>query len=175
MVWADKTPGNYEIFYNRSTDGGGNWSGLTRLTWNSDSSTHPSIAADSGTGVHVVWHEEIQGTEEIFYKNSSDDGATWSGLKRLTWNDEDSIGPSIATYSDNVIHLVWYDTTPGNYEIFYRNSYDTGSSWSALTRLTWDDNNSSNPSIATDTGNGVHIVWEDCKFGAPEILYKNRK
>jgi len=45
--------------------------------------------------------------------------AAWT-LKRLTWNSGYSGDPAIASGAYNHIHVVWYDNTPGNYEIFYK-------------------------------------------------------
>jgi len=34
VVWVDNTPGNSEIFFKKSTDGGAAWTAGKRLTWN---------------------------------------------------------------------------------------------------------------------------------------------
>lgn len=171
VVWRCGKSGNYEIYYKRSTDGGSSWSGLTRLTWNSGWSASPSIVADIGSGIHVVWHDFTPGNAEIYYKRSLDSGATWSGVTRLTWNTGNSFRPSIAADTSGGIHVVWHDSTPGNDEIFYRRSTDSGTEWSALTRLSWNTGNSSFPAIAADTSSGIHVVWEDDTVGDGDIFY----
>jgi len=47
--------------------------------------------------------------------------ADWIPAKRLTWNSGSSVAPTMAIDSSNTIHVVWYDSTPGNTEIFYKN------------------------------------------------------
>ncbi|MFN2127597.1 MAG: hypothetical protein ACK2TU_07025, partial [Anaerolineales bacterium] len=42
-------------------------------------------------------------TIDIFVKKSTDGGATWMALKRLTWSSGDSVFPQIATNSSNHI------------------------------------------------------------------------
>ncbi|HDT11228.1 MAG TPA: hypothetical protein ENN58_00670 [bacterium] len=91
-----------------------------RLTWNSGSSQYPAIAVDSNNHIHVVWQDWTPGNQEIFYKKSTDSGANWSSQTRLTWNSGNSAYPAIAVGSDNHIHVVWHDFTPGNWEIFYK-------------------------------------------------------
>src|SRR4030065_135449 len=46
VVWSDNTPGNYEIFYKKSTDGGNTWSANKKLSSTSGSSEKPSITVD---------------------------------------------------------------------------------------------------------------------------------
>jgi hypothetical protein len=67
VVWPDITPGNFELYYKRSTDGGTNWT-TNRLTWKSGEANYPAIAADSIGGIHLVWHDDTPGNFEIFYK-----------------------------------------------------------------------------------------------------------
>jgi hypothetical protein len=97
------------------------WSGVIRLTWNSSLSVSPSIAADPGNGIHVVWSDYSPGHEEIFYKKSPGRGTTWLPAARLTWNSGNSYYTSLALDSGNGIHVVWQDETPGASEIYYRN------------------------------------------------------
>ena len=46
--------------------------------------------------------------------------ADWNGAKRLTWTSGSSRSPATAVDSNNHIHVVWEDLTPGNYEIYYK-------------------------------------------------------
>jgi len=120
VIWADDTPGNYEIYHKRSMDGGTTWNAIKRLTWNSGTSYLPAIAIDSSNAIHVVWYDSTPGQNEIYYKRSTDEGTTWNTMNRLTWNSGFSTNPGIAIDSSGAIHVVWQDNTPGNYEIYYR-------------------------------------------------------
>ena len=117
-MWEDDTPGNLEIFYKRSTDGGTTWA-TKRLTYNFGDSYLPSMAVDSNNNLHVLWGDETTGDSELYYKKSTDGGTTWI-TKRLTYNSGSSSAPAVAVDSNNHIHVVWYDETPGNFEIYYR-------------------------------------------------------
>jgi CARDB/BNR repeat-like domain len=172
IVWSDDTPGNAEIYYKRSTDGGTTWSSARRLTWTSGQSYGPATAIDSNNTIHIVWRDDTPGNAEIYYKKSTDEGTTWSSVQRLTWNSVYSITPALAIDSNNNIHVVCRDDTPGNGEIYYRRSTDGGTIWSSFKRLTWTSGSSEYPAIATDSSNHIHVVWHDFTPGAPEIYYK---
>jgi uncharacterized cupin superfamily protein len=173
IVWFDDTPGNYEIYTLRSTDGGATWNPAQRLTWTSGDSLDPVMAIDSKNSIHVVWYDSTPGNAEIYYKRSTDGGVTWSPVKRLTSNGGASWSSAIAVDSNDAIHVVWFDNTPGNWEIYYKRSEDGGATWSAAQRLTWTSNGSFYPAIAIDSTDIIHVVWEDETPGNGEIYYIN--
>jgi len=47
--------------------------------------------------------------------------AQWTPAKRLTWSSGNSSVPAISIDSIDTIHVVWYDNTTGNAEIYYTN------------------------------------------------------
>jgi hypothetical protein len=63
-----------EVYYKKSTDGGRNWTGDTRVTLASDDSFNPRVAVDYGR-IHLVWMDQrddnnpwADSEEEIYYK-----------------------------------------------------------------------------------------------------------
>jgi len=173
VIWYDNRDGNYEIYYKRSTDNGANWSEDIRFTVDTAGSWNPSIAV-CGLNVHVVWRDDRDGIRgEIYYKNSLDNGISWSLDTRLTNNPTESQYPSMSVSGSNV-HLVWCNYYDGNYEIQYKHSFDNGTIWSADTMLTNDTAWAWCPSVAV-SGSCVHIVWMDSyngNNGNEEIYYK---
>jgi len=169
VVWCDTSSGDGNIYYKKSVDGGTSWT-TKRLTNNSGSSQSPKIAVDSNNYIHVVWHDYTPGNFEIYYKRSTDGGASWT-TKRLTWNSEPSALPSISIDSMDYIHIVWLDDTPGNGEIFYKRSTNGGGTWTAK-RLTYNPGTSSSPAITVDSNNHIHVTWTDETPGNYEIHYK---
>ncbi len=173
VVWEDDTPGNYNVYYKKSTDGGDSWTSAKRITWTVNSSSRPAIAVDSLDTLHVVYEDTSSGNYEIFYRRSTDGGDTWSTPKRLTWTAERSWDPAVAVDSSDVLHVFWADAIPGNFEIYYRKSIDGGASWSANERLTWTADDSFGPFIALDPSGDLHIAWYDYTPGPADIYYKN--
>ena len=221
VIWMDERDGNWEIYYKRSTDGGLSWGTDSRLTSNSAVSQYPFISASgsvllavwyddrdgimneiyykrstdagaswgadirlsdlpynsiqasvdiSGSIAHVFWVDYRDGYEEIYYKRSTDAGASWGTDTRLTNNSAESAAPSI-TMSGSNLHITWQDTRDGNHEIYYKRSTDNGISWGADTRLT-NNGGTSVRSFSTITGTAVHVVWMDASPGNWEIYYK---
>jgi hypothetical protein len=170
VVWRDYRDGNDEIYYKRSTDAGVSWGADTRLTNNTSVSWNPSIAV-SDSVVHIVWWDERDYNEEIYYKRSTNAGLSWGADTRLTNYSSESWYPSIAV-SGSVVHIVWEDNRDAYDEIYYKRSTDGGVSWGADTRLTDNISWSMIPSVAV-SGSVVHVVWEDTRDGGnPEIYYK---
>jgi hypothetical protein len=173
LVWEDSTPGNYEIYYKQSEDGGTTWSPVKRLTWTSGWSSSPAITSDSGGTIHIIWYDDTPGNREVYYKKSTNNGSTWSAAKRITWTSAETSRPAIAVDSNNNIHVAWHDFTPGNAEIYYRRSTDGGTSWSTVQRLTWTADYSEDPAIAIDSTDVIHVAWRDNTPGNEEIYIKS--
>jgi len=118
VLWTEYRDTTTEIYYKRSTDGGLSWGIDTRLTNNFATSLYPSVSV-SGSAVHIVWQDDRDGNDEIYYKLSTNAGASWGTDTRLTNNFATSLYPSVAV-SGSVIHVVWQDYRDGNDEIYYK-------------------------------------------------------
>jgi hypothetical protein len=169
IVWQDYTPGNYEIYLKRSTNGGVSWI-TKRLTWSSALSINPKIATDSNNHIHVIYEDDTPGNRELYYKKSTNGGVSWT-TKRLTWSSAYSYSAAVATDSNNRIHVSYIEEVNGNTEIFYKRSTTGGSSW-AHKRLTWNLGQSRWPAIAINTSNIIQLVYEDNLPGNMEIYHK---
>ena len=169
MVWCDDTPGNFEIYFRKSTDSGAIWQASRRLTYNSGWSDEPAIAVN-GSNMYVVWYDDTLGNNKIYFKKSTDSGTTWQASKRLTYNAGSSYRSVIAVSGTN-IYVVWVDDTPGNAEIYFRKSLDSGATWQASQRLTSNAGSSECPAIAVSDSH-IYVVWYDDTTGNSEIYLK---
>ena len=164
IAWHDNTPGNYEILYRnnevlfeQST---------TDLSKTSTDSGEPAIVV-SGNNVHVVWEELFgPGAAEIFYKKSTDGGATFGDTINLSENAVASLFPGIAVSGNNV-YVVWRDGS----EISYRRSTDSGINFSPTENLS-DTTGVSSASAIAASANNVYVVWRENIFGNTETLYR---
>ena len=195
VVWEDGTDGpwgtDYEIMHTKFTTATG-WSNATVISdgfggvyWNDGDSRDPAIAINSTNGIHVVWDDTtvgIWGTDrEIMYADYSS-ATSWSnatiisdGQNNIYWNDGSSNDPEIIVDSNDVIHVVWDDTTVGIWgtdtEIMY-NEYTSIMGWSlpqvisdGFSNVYWNDQTSSSTVITASTDK-VYIVWDDGTNGA---------
>jgi len=62
------SPGDSEIYYKKSTDGGSTWTAGNSLTANSGDSLSPSLAVYGSDNIHVFWYDFTPGNAEIYYK-----------------------------------------------------------------------------------------------------------
>lgn len=120
VLWTDFRDGSdAEIYFKRSTDGGANWETDIRLTNSIGNSYNPSVTV-SGSALHIVWYDNRDGNQEIYYKRSTDRGINWGSDTRLTINIPGiSYLPSVAV-SGSAVHVVWTDDRNSNYEIYYK-------------------------------------------------------
>ena len=173
VVWNDNRDGNPEIYYKRSTNNGINWESDVRLTNDPAVSSEAVISAE-GQLVNVIWRDTRDGSHEIFYKRSTDGGATWSTDTMLT-NHSAGLAASISmSVSGLNVHLAWSDTRDNNdYEIYYKRSTNGGISWGADTRLTNELRISESPAITLNSSE-IHITWVDLRDSNinTEIYYK---
>ncbi len=166
ITWHDERDTNFEIYGKRSTDGGLTWSADIRLTNQSYVSQFPCVSV-LGQVVYIVWRDNRDGNDEIYFKKSTDGGNTWNTDIRLTNNVAISDTPCIVSNS-SAVHVVWQDAL----EIYYIKSTDGGLSWGAGTRLTNNSSVSVLPSLAV-SGSALHIAWQENRDGNYEIYYKN--
>ncbi|MFB3909622.1 MAG: FlgD immunoglobulin-like domain containing protein [Candidatus Eisenbacteria bacterium] len=148
------------------------WEPDARLTFDSSESVtcfnNARSVAASGSIIHVVWHDSRNGTTEVYYKRSTDDGATWGDDTRLTNDGSWSERAAVAVHGSSV-HVVWYDGRIGPPRIFYKHSLDGGTTWGPDVCLTPDTGVGYHPSIAV-WGDIIHVAWTDMSAG-PQIYY----
>ncbi|MCK4457463.1 MAG: exo-alpha-sialidase [Thermoplasmata archaeon] len=162
--------GNWESFYTRSEDGGSTWSSPIPIVDMDGRNSESRDLSASGSMVNICWMDAKSSVAEIFYRNSTDNGITWNPEVRISNSSVEAEQCHMAI-SPPDIHFAWYDKKAGNAEIFYRNSTDMAVSWNEEVRLTYVNGLSAQPRIEL-SGNYIHLVWLDKRFGDPRILYK---
>ena len=167
VVWQDTDSGSNEIFYRHSNNTGESFRGVSELSKtrsvDGESALYPRMSAVANN-VYVVWQDKVSGSNEVFLRESNDEGNKFSGIKNLSRNNTgDSITPRIAALGDNVF-VVWTDSEPGKAQIYARASNDTAATFSGIKNVSWSSGMSYDPQIALGGNNSLYILWEDSSF-----------
>lgn len=165
MHWRTYVP---QVWFMRSTDGGATWQPRVHITDDTTRQEQPMVAA-AGNSVHVCWYDGRPETSGIYYRRSSDNGASWSMEQCLTDSTHGSDHPAIAAAGANV-HVAFRANYSGQLVANYRGSTDNGQTWSPDTTL------SSLAGMGTANiaaaGTRAHIMLYDNRDGNFEIYSK---
>ena len=168
-AWGENRDGNYEIYYKRSTDYGITWGADTRLT-NDAAVSLQACVVFTGSTLHISWHDNRNGNDEVYYRRSTDGGLTWEAEVRITALPGASFFASMHA-AGNLVLIAWVENSDGNPEIYSRRSTDMGISWEANVRHTNNAATSIRPTVSI-TGSNIHLVYQDNVDGNDEIYYK---
>ncbi len=127
VFWATNRTGNQEIFYRKgqAPSSGITWGLETPLTTDPSTNHLPSAIQNSNGTISVVWSSDRLSTvanDNIFIKNSSNSGSTWTADTVLVPDLSLNAAPSITQASDQTktLWVVWYSSRTGNLQIFYK-------------------------------------------------------
>jgi hypothetical protein len=126
VIWHD-TSG--KIYFTASTNKGDNFS--TPISIGTTGSTAgngtPQINA-TGNSVHAIWEDNTAGSnDDIFFKSSTDNGATFCNANNISNDAGESGTPQIAIAGTNV-YALWRngtDTTGADTEVFFKSGLST--------------------------------------------------
>jgi hypothetical protein len=176
VVWEDSRGGGWDIYFQRSDDGGATWLGAD-VRLDSDApgqalSEDPVIGVD-GSAVHVAWEEERDGQRDVYYRGSTDGGVTFRPEVVLNTAPGASYSdrPRMAVSGDR-IYVAWKDNRTGTYDIHLNASADRGLTWLApdvrVETGVPGASDSNDPEIDAE-GDNVYVVWSDSRAGNGDI------
>src|SRR5215208_1185432 len=172
VVWEDTSSGNREILLIRSHDGS-NFTSTQTLSNSPGESFDPRIAV-SGSNVYVVWEDTAtDGSSEVKFAKSADNGATFGSVQNLSNQSRDSTNPNITVSGSNV-YVVWEDTTAaGSSDILLARSTNNGATFGVVHNLSNSPVESFDPTVVASK-NKLFVTWSDDKEGDAEIIFTDR-
>ncbi|HSW56571.1 MAG TPA: T9SS type A sorting domain-containing protein [Ignavibacteriaceae bacterium] len=170
-----------DIYFSKSTNNGNNWTAPVNITNNSDFQYNIYMTDNGINYLYIAYENGALLESEIYLKNSSDGGGTWSVPVNITNNPGKSSNPCISIFSDN-IYFIWSDNShsiPANdsSDIFFKWSTDFGLNWLDSVNVSENSGNSLQPRICYEI-NGplpapwldITIFWYDYSPGISEIF-----
>jgi hypothetical protein len=125
--------------------------------------------AVSGNNVYAVWED---GSSDIFFSKSTDNGAHFSAPVNISNDSDDSTEPQIAAVG-NSVYVIWtIQLSPSGTQIAFNASHDGGKTFDGKFVLTGAANTALYPRIAA-TSSTVSVVWEEVIGGTnPDVYYR---
>jgi len=178
VVWEDDRNAARDVFVRSSSDRGATWSNESLVNANgagTSISDRPRIARD-GNRVYVVWSDDRNGQNDVFFNRSDDNGATWLAADVRLDTDAAGAGfsfdPDIDAEGENV-YVAWVDNRGGALDIHFNRSTDGGATWLAADqRLDSDPAGAANSfrvSVACASTN-VYVGWVDQRTGTSDVF-----
>ena len=180
LVWEDnRASAKQQLFYKKFTPGSG-WSADQQIVFvpGAGVARTPSLVASRTGRLHLVWRDNRDGNNEIYYKQYVP-GVGWDAVDtRVTTNASSQIEPYVDTDPMNNVYAVWTDLRNGasNPDIYYaERKAGTWASETALVSAASDTTNSVQhfPGITHDTVGHTFVTWTDERL--PASLGKNRE
>lgn len=177
VTWQDNTPGNEEIFYSRSTDGGETFNGGSPVGTPTNLSNTPQASFDhqlvtEGTNVYVVWVDCTTDNGDIYFRKSNNNGESFSDINNLSAGNpliHTSRDPDMAAQG-SLVSVVWtvYGTESGLGEIIFRESTNNGNSFGFFVLVSnTPGTDSKEPQVDyTPEDDERYVAWHD--QGGPE-------
>ncbi|MEW5826339.1 MAG: sialidase family protein [Candidatus Bipolaricaulota bacterium] len=158
-VWVSGcSPGNNDVYYRRSDDGGDHWGEPQRLTFIENGVAEASVEA-VGENVYVTWTDPRYCEDgSVFFKYSHDRGETWSEDVLLSPSDVRSAAPEIALDGDS-IYVVWEHYGEGSGHSRLRRSTDGGVHWDEPVDVTHDILSGGCPSLVPGANHKLHLAY----------------
>ncbi len=171
LVW-DRVFGATANLYYKTFSSTTGWSGEVQLTVDASADISPSATMTSDGRIWVTWSSFRTGNYQIWYKYFN--GATWTADTRLTSYTLFDSDPAIVQTRDGTVWILWsreikITNSVFGYDLYYQNSTNSGSSWSAVTAITTsgssatgcgiDPCNNNSPSLLQSSDKKLYIFW----------------
>ena|SRR5690242_8998611 len=158
IVWLDNSPGNFSVFFSRSSDGGATFSQPSNLSNNpGGSASGPQIGVDSNGNIYVAWFDSNSGNPSIFFRHSSD-GATFSPAIRVPAVQ----GILMSVDPAGRIYLVWAaNDSSGVARLVFSKSLDEGTTFSNPLIISIPSATAIPGALALDGSGNINVAWAE--------------
>ncbi len=164
VVWQDNPPGNYQIFFTRSSDGGATFSAPMNISNDPRGAGSPYMAVDSGGNINVAWVSSPTVVPYIIsFSRSSDGGATFS--TPIAVSSRPSYRPQVAVDSAGNINVAWTEGFNGPVDVVFSRSSDGGATFTAPKVISYLSEVDLGFRMALDSKGNLYAVWDTQPYG----------
>ena len=164
VVWQDNPPGNYQIFFTRSSDGGATFSAPMNISNDPRGAGSPYMAVDSGGNINVAWVSSPTVVPYIIsFSRSSDGGATFS--TPIAVSSRPSYRPQVAVDSAGNINVAWTEGFNGPFDVVFSRSSDGGATFTAPKVISYLSEVDLGFRMALDSKGNLYAVWDTQPYG----------
>ncbi len=168
VAWRDERDGNPEIYFALLDLAGVKVGTDVRVTNDPDSSTDPAVVW-TGSGFGIVWTDDRDGNDEVYFAAVDAAGTKLGGDVRVTNDAASSRSPDVA-WTGTEYGVAWSDSRDGNAEIYVVRLDASGAPVGAESRVTSDAAESAEPSLAW-SGTEYGLAWHDRRDTAAEVYF----
>ncbi|HEU4723730.1 MAG TPA: FlgD immunoglobulin-like domain containing protein [Candidatus Eisenbacteria bacterium] len=177
VVWTDnRIFARNQIWWKRFVPGIG-WSADSQIVVSAGSATTPSLAATRSGHLHLVWRDNRDGNNEIYYKEYTPAGGWDLVDTRLTINSASQIQPQVDADPMDNAYVVWTDSrvSASDPDIWYIER--KAGVWGPETALVYSATDPTNsvqqfPGITHDGIAELYVTWTDERL--PASIGKNK-
>jgi len=171
LVWNDNRDSvngapKMQAYGRISSDNGVTW-GPETLWNNPPSKSYFPFVHASGPNVDFAWGD-LRGVYQLYYKHSTDYGATWSAEQQVSPGTAGGDYP-VVTRNGSDVYVEWF--LFGGGAVTYRHSGDGGNTWDASVDLVSGASNPGSPFMVA-SGSTLHTIWLDQRDGYHAVYYK---
>ncbi len=156
-----------QIYYAVSTDGGGNFSEPAVICDTLDGEKRgPKVAIAPDNTISIVWTDQRNGADDVYFSNSTDLGASFSADLRIDGTAKIENHPQIDVEDDGTAHVVWMKQKNSGegakHNIQYANSTDNFAGSRPVSPTPFITNSSQSPDITVvPDGSNIFVTWVD--------------
>ena len=178
-VWVDGRSSVQRILHAAWSAADG-WRGPDVLSVGGSVPQDPTIDADELGGVHIFWSDRVPAQLpdlkwDLFYTRLDAASSAIPLPRDFVRGGATAVRPYVEALPDGTVHLVWLDNRAASqsetFEVYYKR-YLPGVGWGKDKRFTYDVTNHARPVIVAGGGQSLNVVWEDFRFGSPDIFYR---
>ncbi len=166
-IWTDNRSGTWNVYVDRSADGGSTWGADVRINGVAGAQDAPSLAVAGSGALIAAWRDDRnQATSgyDVYVSRSTDGGASWSAPVAIASPQAaaDQHDPVLAA-SGTLVHLLCRQSDGGKLNLFHAYSNDEGQTWSPLAPADPGGAGSEHgvPAAIAGSSGILHMAWED--------------